>query len=209
MDLPLLDSSLKADGKLQVAESIFNRPWNPALVHRVSVAHAANGRATTSKQKTRAEVKHTTNRLYRQKGTGRARAGMSSSPIRRGGGRAFPSTPKVNFRRELNRKEFRAGMATVLSQLAREQRLFGIKEIVRKEIKTKDCAKLLDKFAPNSKVLFVDTDFDDKFVLSVRNLHYVATVTLHSLLATDLLHYDRAVISQRALDKISTTWQAA
>lgn len=206
MELPLLDSALKAGGKLKVEERIFNRPWNPALAHRVSVAHAANGRTSTSKQKTRAEVKHTTKRLFRQKGTGRARAGMSSSPIRRGGGRAFPSTPQINFRRELNRKEFRAGMATVLSQLVREERLYGIDELSRNEIKTKACAQQLNAFAAQSKVLFVDTDFDDKFALSVRNLHRIGTVALGSLLATDLLRYDRTVISKRALERMGTTW---
>lgn len=206
MQLTLLNSSMLAGGKVDVDDRLFDRPWNPALAHRVSVSHAANGRIGSSKQKTRAEVKHTTKRLYRQKGTGRARAGMSSSPIRRGGGRAFPSTPQANFRRELNRKEFRAGMATVLSQLAREERLFVTESIARDEVKTKPCAIMLTKFAAGRKVLFVDTDFDDKFVLSVRNLFWVGTVRLSKLLATDLLRHGHTVLSKQALERITASW---
>lgn len=206
MQLTLLDSSMHADGKIDVDDRLFNRPWNPTLAHRVTVFHAANGRTGSSKQKTRAEVKHTTKRLYRQKGTGRARAGMSSSPLRRGGGRAFPSTPQVNPRRELNRKEFRAGMATVLSQLAREERLFVTESIARGEVKTKPCAAMLSDFAAGRRVLFVDTDFDDKFTLSVRNLFWVGTVRLGGLLATDLMRHKRTVLSKRALDRITETW---
>ena len=207
MQLTLIDNKLKQAGTIETDDSLFGRKWNQALVHRISVAHAANARTVTRKQKTRAEVKHTTKRLYRQKGTGKARAGMSSSPVRRGGGRAFPASPLDNVHKRINRKEFRAGMATVLSQLAREQRLFVAEEIMAEQPKTKPITQLLDQFSQRSKVLFVDSEFDGKFALAVRNLYSVTLVELSRLVSTDLLRAERVVMSKRALEQISKTWQ--
>ncbi len=207
MQLTLVDRKFKQAGTVEVADSLFDRKWNKALVHRLASSHASNARAATRKQKTRAEVHHTTKRLYRQKGVGKARAGMSSSPIRRGGGRAFPASQFENVHKQINRKEFRVGMATLLSQLAREQRLFIAEEIAADEIKTKTVAKLFAEFAQRKKVLFVDCEFDTKFGLSVRNLHRIETIELNRLVSTDLLRADLTVISKRALEEITKIWQ--
>ena len=206
MQLLLVDRNLAKTGELEVAGALLTREWNGPLVHRLTVAHAANGRAATRKQKTRAEVKHTTARLYRQKGTGRARAGMSSSPIRRGGGRAFPSSPRDNLRKELNRKEFRAGMATVLSQLAREKRLVVAEELSCDQVKTKAGAANLKAFGATRRTLFVDTEFDEKFALSMRNLPKVSLAEASALLAPELLRCEHTIISKRALAHLSKVW---
>ena len=206
MQVTLVDRQLNQAGTLEVADALFAKDWNAPLVHRLAVAHAANGREGTRQQKNRAQVKHTTKKLFRQKGTGRARAGMSTSPIRRGGGRAFPATPSDNLRKELNRKEFRLGMATMLSQLVREDRLFVAEEIASDVAKTKPCAKMLVEFAAQDKVLFVDTEFDHNFGLAVRNIPKAKLVEFSRLLAPDLLRYERTVISKRAVDAIVKYW---
>ena len=202
----MVDRELKPAGTFEVSGAMFDRGWNGPLVHRLVTSQAANGRSVTRKQKNRAEVKHTTKRLYRQKGTGRARAGISSSPIRRGGGRAFPASTNDNLRKELNRKEYRAGMASLLSQVAREGRLFVAVEIGTDEIKTKSCARMLEDFSANDRVLFVDTEFDHNFSLSVRNLKEVRTSGLNRLLSTDLMRSDKVVISKRAVDELTRFW---
>ena len=206
MEITMVDRNLKPSGTYEVSDTMFARRWNEVLVHRLVNSQAANARGATRKQKNRAEVKHTTKRLYRQKGTGRARAGMSSSPIRRGGGRAFPAAPTDNPRKELNRKEFRVAMATLLSQLAREGRLYAAEEIAASEVKTKVCAKMLESFAANDRVLFVDTEFDRNFHLSVRNLKEARTAGLSRLLSSDLVRNDRVVISKRALAEMERIW---
>lgn len=206
MELAGVDRNLKPSGKVEVPDAMFARGWNGPLVHRLVASQESRGRQVTRKQKTRAEVKHTTKRLYRQKGTGRARAGMSSAPGRRGGGRAFPATPRDNPHKELNRKEFRAGMATLLSQLAREGRLYVADEIAADGIRTKDCAAKLDGFAAGARVLFVDTEFERNFSLSVRNIRMARTAGLSRLLSTDLMRSDRVVFSKRAVDEIARAW---
>lgn len=206
MELAGVDRDLKPKGKVEVPDSMFGRGWNGPLVHRLVASQESRGRQVTRKQKNRAEVKHTTKRLYRQKGTGRARAGISSAPGRRGGGRAFPATPRDNPAKELNRKEFRAGMATLLSQLAREGRLFVADEIAADGIKTKDCAAKLSEFAAEDRVLFVDTEFERNFSLSVRNIRMARTAGLSRLLSTDLMRSDRVVFSKRAVDELARAW---
>lgn len=206
MELALVDKQLKSIGTVEGADALFARAWNGALVHRLATSQAANGREGTRKQKTRSEVKCTTKRLHRQKGTGRARAGMASSPIRRGGGRAFPAHPRDNLRKELNRKEFRAGMATLLSQLVREERLFIAEELAAAEMKTKPCAQMIDAFAAPRRLLFVDTEFDRNFEFSARNLPQVSLRPLHRLLSTDLMRHSRVVLSRRALEAIAGAW---
>ena len=206
MQLSLVDRSLRPAGELEVADSLFARAWNGPLVHRLVTAHAANARAGTSKQKSRSEVKHTTSRLYRQKGTGRARAGMSSSPVRKGGGRAFPATPSDNHRKGINRKEFRAGMAALLSRLARDGALFVAEEIAAEQAKTKPCAAMIREFGGEGRVLFVDTKLDRHFELSSRNVRRVRLAELDRLLSTDLVRTDRVVLSRRAVEEMQRKW---
>src|SRR5215207_5110035 len=123
MQLELLNEQGQAASKFDVPETVFGREYNEALIHQIVVAFQANARQGTRAQKDREQVKHSTKKPFRQKGTGRARAGMTSSPLWRGGGRAFPNRADENFSHKLNRKMFRAGLSSILSQLARDGRL--------------------------------------------------------------------------------------
>src|SRR5499427_10147027 len=119
-----------ATGTMKASDELFGRDFNQALVHQIVVAFQANARIGSRAQKTRSEVRHSTKKPWRQKGTGRARAGMTSSPLWRGGGRIFPNKPDENFSQKVNRKMYRAGMAAILSQLVREERLSVIEAFI-------------------------------------------------------------------------------
>ena len=123
MELKLLNEQGQAGSNVNATDEVFGRDYNEALIHQIVVAYAANARSGNRKQKDREEVSHTTKKPWRQKGTGRARAGMSSSPLWRGGGRIFPNSPDENFTHKVNKKMFRAGICSIFSQLAREDRL--------------------------------------------------------------------------------------
>ena len=123
MELKLINDQGQATATVEGADSLFARDYNEPLVHQLVVAYQANARQGTRAQKGRAEIAKSTKKPWRQKGTGRARAGMASSPLWRGGGKIFPSSPDENFSHKVNRKMYRAGIATILSQLVREDRL--------------------------------------------------------------------------------------
>jgi len=137
MELKLLDEQGQAASNVAAPDTIFGRDYNEALIHQVVVAYQANARSGNRKQKDREEVHHTTKKPWRQKGTGRARAGMSSSPLWRGGGRIFPNSPEENFTHKVNKKMYRAGVCSILSQLAREGRLSVIENLTIEAPKTK------------------------------------------------------------------------
>src|SRR5690606_3739600 len=145
--------------KVDALDTIFGREYNEPLIHQVVVAYQANARGGNRKQKNRAEVHHSTKKPWRQKGTGRARAGMTSSPLWRGGGRAFPSTPDENFSHKVNKKMYRAGVCSILSQLAREDRLAIIDDISVDAPKTKLLAQKLKDMGVGS-VLIITEGFD-------------------------------------------------
>ena len=119
----LLNDQGLVSSKVDVPDTVFGREYNESLIHQVVVAFQANARQGTRAQKDREQVRHSTKKPFKQKGTGRARAGMTSSPLWRGGGRIFPNMPDENFTQKINKKMYRAGMASIFSQLAREGRL--------------------------------------------------------------------------------------
>jgi large subunit ribosomal protein L4 len=129
MELKLLNEQGQAGSNVAATDEVFGRDYNEALIHQIVVAYAANARSGNRKQKDREEVSHTTKKPWRQKGTGRARAGMSSSPLWRGGGRIFPNSPDENFTHKVNKKMYRAGICSILSQLAREERLVVVENL--------------------------------------------------------------------------------
>src|SRR6202162_4984388 len=137
MELKLLNAEGQAASNVAAPDTIFGRDYNEALIHQIVVAYQANARSGNRKQKDREEVRHSTKKPFRQKGTGRARAGMTSSPLWRGGGRIFPNSPDENFSHKVNRKMFRAGMASILSQLAREDRIRVVDDFRLEQPKTK------------------------------------------------------------------------
>ena len=140
MQIELLNDQGQSAAKVDAQDTVFGRAYNEDLVHQIVVAYQANARQGTRKQKDRQEVKHSTKKPFRQKGTGNARAGMTSSPIWRGGGRAFPNSPEENFSQKINKKMYRAGMAVILSQLVRDGRLSVVDSLKVDSPKTKGLA---------------------------------------------------------------------
>jgi len=175
MQLELLNEQGQAAGKVDAPDAVFARDYNEALVHQVVVAYKANARQGTRAQKDRGEVSHSTKKPFRQKGTGNARAGMTSSPLWRGGGRIFPNRPDENFSHKLNRKMYRAGMAAILSQLAREGRLAVVDPVKVEAPKTKLLAAKFKAMGLQSVLLIAD-EVDDNLFLASRNLPHVLVI---------------------------------
>ncbi len=182
-------------------DTIFGREYNEALVHQVVTAYQANARAGTRAQKDRGVVKHSTRKPWRQKGTGRARAGMTSSPLWRGGGRIFPNSPDENFSQKVNRKMYRAGMRAILSQLAREGRVAVIDGLDVEAPKTKLLATKLKAMGLDS-VLYVAETVDDKLLLAARNLPNVLVVEPRYLDPLSLIYYKKVLIAKDAVSKV-------
>src|ERR671936_1005462 len=143
MELKMMGTSGKSGGTVKAIDEVFGREFNQALVHQLVVAYQANARIGSRAQKDRGAVNHSTKKPWRQKGTGRARAGMTSSPLWRGGGKIFPNSPDESFSQKVNRKMYRAGMCSILSQLAREERLKLVETFSVEAPKTKLLAQKL------------------------------------------------------------------
>ena len=156
MELKLLQDNGQLAAGVQASPEVFEREYNEALVHQIVVAYQANARSGNRAQKDREQVKHSTKKPWRQKGTGRARAGMSSSPLWRGGGRIFPNSPEENFSHKVNKKMYRAGMRSILSQLAREGRLNVVDQFNLDAPKTKLLAEKVTGMGLESVLIILD-----------------------------------------------------
>ena len=198
MELKVINDKGVAQKSVDASETLFGRDYNEALVHQVVVAYTANGRQGTRAQKTRAEVRHSTKKPWRQKGTGRARAGMTSSPLWRGGGRIFPNKPDENFTQKVNRKMYRAGMAAILSQLVREDRLSVIETFSIGEPKTKVLAGKLRDLGMNH-VLILTEAVDDNLYLSARNLPNVLVMEARHADPVSLMRYEKVLVTKAAV----------
>lgn len=201
MELKLLNDQGQAASNVAAPDTIFGRDYNEALIHQVVVAYQANARSGNRKQKDREEVSHTTKKPWRQKGTGRARAGMSSSPLWRGGGRIFPNSPDENFTHKVNRKMYRAGVCSILSQLAREGRLSVVEEFAVEAPKTKLLAQKLKGMGMES-VLVITDSLDEKLLLASRNLPGVLVVEPRQADPVSLVYFKNVLITKPALAKI-------
>jgi len=201
MELKLLNDAGKAAGAVQANDTIFNRDFNEPLVHQVVVAYQANARSGNRKQKGRAEINKSTKKPWRQKGTGRARAGRASSPLWRGGGKIFPNLPDENFSHKVNKKMYRAGVRSILSQLAREDRLAVVEKFEVEAPKTKLVASKLKQMGLDSVLLITD-HFDEKLHLATRNLQSIAIVEPEYTDPVSLVYFDRVLITRGALAKV-------
>jgi len=201
MQVELLNEQGLAASKVDVPDTVFGREYNESLVHQVVVAYQANARQGTRAQKDREQVKHSTKKPFKQKGTGRARAGMTSSPLWRGGGRIFPNMPDENFTQKINKKMYRAGMASIFSQLAREGRLAVVDSLKVDSPKTK---VLADKFkAMNLKsVLVIADEVDDNLYLASRNLQDVLVVEPRYADPLSLIFYKKVLVTKAAMDQL-------
>jgi len=199
MDLKLIDDKGQDAGAVSASDTLFARDYNEPLVHQLVTAYMANGRSGDRAQLTRAEVRHSTKKPFKQKGTGNARAGMTSSPLWRGGGRAFPNKPDENFSQKVNRKMFRAGMAAILSQLARDGRLRVIDGITLEAPKTKLLAGKIKGMGIDNRVLIITQEVDDNLWLSSRNLTNVMVLEPRHADPVSLIRFDQVLITRDAV----------
>ena len=200
MELKLINDK-GAAGTVAAKDEIFARDFNEALIHQLVVAYEANARLGTRKQKDRGEVRHSTKKPWRQKGTGRARAGMTSSPLWRGGGKIFPNTPDENFSQKVNRRMYRAGMASILSQLAREDRIRVVDEFKVEQPKTRLLAQKV-KSMGFDQVLVITDEMDSNLSLSSRNLHNVEIIAARQANPVALVRYPNVLLTKKAMAKL-------
>lgn len=201
MQLELLDAKGQSTEKVEAPDTVFGRDYNEALVHQIVVAFQANARLGTRAQLDRGTVKHSTKKPFRQKGTGRARAGMTSSPLWRGGGRIFPNSPDENFTQKVNKKMYRAGMASILSQLAREGRLSVIESLSIDAPKTKLLAKKFKDMGLDS-VLVITHETPENLMLASRNLAHVLVVEPRYADPLALVHYKKVLVTKGAMEQL-------
>jgi large subunit ribosomal protein L4 len=198
MELKLLNEQGQPASTVAAADTVFGRDFNEPLIHQVVVAYQANARSANSKQKDRSEVRHSTKKPFRQKGTGRARAGMTSSPLWRGGGKIFPNSPDQNYSHKVNRKMYRAGMCSILSQLAREDRVMVVESMSVDAPKTK---LLVDKLKVMglASVLVLTDGADENLILASRNLPNVLVLEARHADPVSLVHFEKVLITKPAL----------
>jgi large subunit ribosomal protein L4 len=200
MELKLIDQAGQSSANVSATDAVFGRDFNESLIHQVVTAYMANGRRGTRAQKDRGEVKHSTKKPFKQKGTGRARAGMTSSPLWRGGGKIFPNRPDENFTHKLNKKMYRAGVCSILSQLAREGRLSVVDQFTLDAPKTKLLAQKV-KSMGFENVLIVTDAVDENLELSSRNLPNVNVVSASHADPVSLIRHANVLLTKNAVAK--------
>ena len=200
MELKVLNDQGQATASVKASDELFGREYNESLVHQVVTAYMANARLGTRAQKGRSDIAKSTRKPWRQKGTGRARAGMASSPLWRGGGKIFPNSPDENFSHKVNRKMFRAGLASILSQLAREGRLAVVENFKVGSPKTKQLAQKVKGMGMDN-VLIITDNLDENLVLSARNLVNVLVVEPGQADPVSLLRFSNTLITKGAVAK--------
>lgn len=198
MELKVINDKGAANGTVDASQDLFGRDYNESLVHQVVTAFQANSRSANRAQKDRGDVKHSTKKPWRQKGTGRARAGMVSSPLWRGGGRIFPNSPDENFTQKVNRKMFRAGIAAILSQLVREDRLSVVDNMDLEAPKTKLLASKL-KGMGLEQVLIITDKMDENLLLSSRNLPNVMVIEAKNADPVNLVRFSKVLLTKGAV----------
>ena len=199
MELKLIDEQGQPASTLAASDALFARDYNEALVHQVVVAYQANARQGTRAQKGRADINKSHKKPWAQKGTGRARAGQANSPLWRGGGKIFPSSPDENFSHKVNRKMYRAGLASILSQLVREDRLSVIDDLALDSPKTKAFAQKIKAFGLTGTVLLVTDKLDDNTYLSSRNLASVLVLETREVDPVSLVRFNNVLVTRGAV----------
>lgn len=202
MELKVINEQGQAGATMSASDGLFGRDYSEALIHQIVVAYQANARAGNRAQLTRAEVKHSTKKPWRQKGTGRARSGMTSSPLWRSGGRAFPNSPDENFSQKINRKMYRAGIAAILSQLAREDRLSVVENFTVDAPKTRLVVQKLKSMGVDDSVLLVTDDLNDNLMLASRNLPNVLVLEPKQADPLSLIRFPRVLMTKGAVTKL-------
>ncbi|HHM05450.1 MAG TPA: 50S ribosomal protein L4 [Gammaproteobacteria bacterium] len=202
MDLNVYDSAGGEAGQVTVPEAVFAAPFKDALVHQVVVAYLAAGRAGTRAQKTRSQVRGGGSKPWRQKGTGRARAGTIRSPLWRGGGKSFAAVPQ-DHAQKVNKKMYRGAMRAIVAELVRQERLLVVDALTVAEPKTRALVAVLEELGVASdKVLLVDVEPSEALYLSARNLPAVEVLAAAEIDPVSLVGFDKTVVSKSAVEQI-------
>jgi large subunit ribosomal protein L4 len=201
MELKVINDKGQAAASMSASDELFGREYNEALVHQLVTAYQANARSSNSKQKGRSEIAKSTRKPWAQKGTGRARSGMASSPLWRGGGKIFPNSPDENFTQKVNRKMYRAGLASIFSQLVREGRLAVVDRLAVDAPKTKLLVQKI-KGMGLGRVLIITDSMDENLYLSSRNLSDVLVVEAHQADPVSLVRFPNVLVTRGAVAKI-------
>ena len=199
MDLKLINDSGKPAATVAASDSLFGREYNEALIHQLVTAYQANARSGNRAQKGRADINKSHKKPWAQKGTGRARAGQANSPLWRGGGKIFPSSPDENFSQKVNRKMFRAGIASILSQLVREGRLSVVDQIALDAPKTKLLAQKIKALGLSGTILVVVDAPHDNVHLSSRNLQGVLVLETREVDPVSLVRFDHVLLTRASV----------
>lgn len=203
MELKVIGGNGQAAASLNASDAVFGREYNEDLVHQLVTAYQANARAGNSKQKSRCEIAKSTRKPFAQKGTGRARAGMATSPLWRGGGKIFPNTGEENYTQKVNRKMYRAGYASILSKLVSENRLVVVEELTVDSPKTKQFVEKIKGLGLGSgRVLVITDSMDDNLYLSSRNLPNVLVLEANQADPVSLVRFPSVVVTRGAVAKI-------
>jgi large subunit ribosomal protein L4 len=199
MELRLIDDNGQPAATLAASDALFGRDYNEALIHQLVTSYQANGRQGTRAQKGRSDVNRSHKKPWQQKGTGRARAGQANSPLWRGGGKIFPNSPDENFSQKLNRKMYRAGLASILSQLVREGRLAVIESLRVEAPKTRLFAQKIKALGLAGTVLVVTDNLDDNVFLSSRNLPDVLVLATREVDPVSLVRFNNVLLTKGAV----------
>jgi large subunit ribosomal protein L4 len=199
MDLKLINDGGKPAATVAASDSLFGREYNEALIHQLVTAYQANARSGNRAQKGRADINKSHKKPWAQKGTGRARAGQANSPLWRGGGKIFPSSPDENFSQKVNRKMFRAGIASILSQLVREDRLSVVDQLALDAPKTKLLAQKIKALGLTGTILVVVDALHDNVHLSSRNLHGVLVLETREVDPVSLVRFDHVLLTRASV----------
>jgi large subunit ribosomal protein L4 len=203
MELKVINENGKAGASMNASDDLFGREYNEALVHQLVTAYQANARSANSKQKGRSEIAKSTRKPFAQKGTGRARAGMASSPLWRGGGKIFPNSPDQNYTQKINRKMYRAGLASIFSKLVSEGRLSVIDTLSVSAPKTKLLSdKIKGMGLQDARLLIITDNIDENLYLSSRNLPNVLVVEAHQADPVSLVRFTNVLVTRGAIAKI-------
>jgi large subunit ribosomal protein L4 len=200
MDISLQSASGKKAGSLTVSDSVFGVEYNEPLVHQVVVAYMNAARAGTKAQKTRAEVSGGNSKPFKQKGTGRARAGTTRGPIWRTGGRAFAARPR-SYEQKVNRKMYRAAMRSILSELIRQDRLETFEAFSVDGPKTKVLAARLGEMKTGNALIIIDSE-DRNLYLAARNIPHVDVVEAKEVDPVSLINFDKVLVTKAAMQQL-------
>ncbi|NND65673.1 MAG: 50S ribosomal protein L4 [Gammaproteobacteria bacterium] len=205
MEVQLTKGTKATKQTVEVNDTVFARRFNESLVHQVVTAHLAQARSGTKAQKNRAQVRGGGAKPWRQKGTGRARAGTSNSPIWRGGGRAFAAAPR-KFEQKVNRKMYSSALQVILSELVRQDRLVVVDELNLEAPKTKLLAQTLKAMEADSALIVLEA-FDENVMLASRNLPHVAAIDVAAVDPVALIRFDKVVMTVAALRRLEERLQ--